>query len=277
MDWTTVAGFGVAGNFTGHLEQAGESPDFVHVKVTDSVAPKGVFPFYLPNVIGHRLACNPYSSNEIKLLNFTREPSIEPEVSILFDVTYDKGLVVSLSPVQAMAHNDCSIRRKGAKKISEKRKNWGPHSKGVALSSIPLENLSEGGTPDDYVLGCYLIRDGVLHTYGVTSAVKDYSYFHETLLNWLIAKFNTQTDQGPLENLSQPLNDANYPKQVCVSIGATRYTSFGERTFLEPGDIACVALYNPTIYATSTIEQNLLTSDDSLSGVSLLKQRVTYQ
>ena len=33
-----AAAFGVAGNFTGHLEQAGEASDFVNVKVEDSSA-----------------------------------------------------------------------------------------------------------------------------------------------------------------------------------------------------------------------------------------------
>lgn len=35
-------GFGVAGNFAGHLEQAGEAGDFVKV-VTEGYAPKGIF------------------------------------------------------------------------------------------------------------------------------------------------------------------------------------------------------------------------------------------
>ena len=98
----------------------------------------------------------------------------------------------------------------------------------------------------------------------------------KTLLNWLISKFNTQADQGPLENLSQILKDSKYPKQLCVSIGATRYTPFGESTFLVPGDIACVALYNPNEYTTTTIERHLMTSDTPLSGACLLKQHVTY-
>jgi len=41
-------GFGVAGNFAHHLEQAGEASDFVNVEVDDENAPKGIFPFYLP-------------------------------------------------------------------------------------------------------------------------------------------------------------------------------------------------------------------------------------
>ncbi|MFA7258063.1 MAG: DUF5718 family protein, partial [Aeromonas bestiarum] len=41
-------GLGVAGNFAGHLEQAGEASDFVAVVVRDTSAPKALFPFYVP-------------------------------------------------------------------------------------------------------------------------------------------------------------------------------------------------------------------------------------
>ena len=40
-------GFGVAGNFAGHLEQAGEDADFVNVS-SEGSAPKGIFPWYAP-------------------------------------------------------------------------------------------------------------------------------------------------------------------------------------------------------------------------------------
>ncbi len=275
MDWEQIAGFGIAGNFTGHLEQSGESPDFMHVKVQDATAPKGIFPFYLPNAVGHPLSCNPYSSTEIQLLNLHENHQIEPEVSILFEVTYQNGSVTKLQPIQAMAHNDCSIRRKGANKISEK-KNWGACSKGVSETSIPLTDISEGGTLDDFVLGCYLIRDGNLHSYGVTSKVNDYSYFHDTLLSWLLSKFNTQQDHGPLEDISQCLADAQYPRQVCVSVGATRYTPFGEQTFLRPDDIACVVLYNPQEYSVDQIEHQVLNSDSQLPNAAILMQRITF-
>lgn len=48
FDLKTMAAFGVAGNFTGHLEQAGEAADFVNVEAESSNAPKAVFPTYIP-------------------------------------------------------------------------------------------------------------------------------------------------------------------------------------------------------------------------------------
>ncbi len=47
-DFIEYVGFGVAGNFAHHLQQAGEIVDFVNVVVDEENAPKGIFPFYLP-------------------------------------------------------------------------------------------------------------------------------------------------------------------------------------------------------------------------------------
>ena len=277
MDWTNIPGFGVAGNFTGHLEQAGESPDFVNVQTKEVHAPKGVFPFFLPGLLNKGiLSSNPYSHDTIQLLNNTENHQIEPEVSIVFDVEYHNGRISSLSPVQALAHNDCSIRRHGATKISEK-KNWGVNSKGVASKGIPLQSLTIGGTLDRFKLACFLRRNGELHTYGVTSWVREYSYFHDTLVEWLIDRFNSQKDHGPLEHLNEYLNDMELPNQICVSIGATRYTSFGENTFLKADDTIYVVLYDATIYTDDAIQEHLKKSNAHLPNTSVLIQRVVAQ
>src|SRR4051794_38717233 len=49
-DLHTVFGFGVAGNFAGHLEQAGEAADFVGVGDDQPEAPKGIFPWFAPGI-----------------------------------------------------------------------------------------------------------------------------------------------------------------------------------------------------------------------------------
>ena len=48
VDLRQVIGLGVAGNFAGHLEQAGEADDFKDLVIKDADAPKGIFPFYVP-------------------------------------------------------------------------------------------------------------------------------------------------------------------------------------------------------------------------------------
>lgn len=42
MTFKDFIGFGVAGNFTGHLEQAGEAADFVAVKTEEAIQPKAI-------------------------------------------------------------------------------------------------------------------------------------------------------------------------------------------------------------------------------------------
>ena len=67
-----------------------------------------------------------------------------------------------------MAHNDCSIRREGAKKISEK-KNWGACSKGTAARGLALDHFRPGGTLDRYrlphpLIGKLTLRELLLWT-----------------------------------------------------------------------------------------------------------------
>jgi len=66
----------------------------------------------------------------------------------------------------------------------------------------------------------------VFHQYGVDSAVTEYSYFHQTLLDRIILKMNTQLDEEPMESIATLLQEAQYPTQALISIGATRYTDF---------------------------------------------------
>jgi hypothetical protein len=288
MRWKAAIGLGVAGNFAGHLEQAGEASDFKDLAIEDPRAPKGVFPFYVPgsgivpdndtapsNGAGsHFLQQYPISSDRIRLGCVSENHQVEPEVSLLCELRYEDGCVVDILPREAMAHNDCSIRREGAKKISEK-KNWGEASKGTAEQSIPIDQFSAGGILDHFRLTSYLIRNGELHAYGADSAVSSYSYMYGELIEWLIDRLNDQTDEGPLEDIAQWLNVAGHPTEALISIGATRYTHYGETTFLEPGDRSTVALYDQRQFDEETIRQIARSGDASeRSGLSLLSQKV---
>jgi hypothetical protein len=280
MQWADVIGLGVAGNFTGHLEQAGEASDFVQVHVGDATAPKGIFPFYVPaprdaSAAPHFLHRMPISSHEIILSSLEDNHQIEPELSLYCALTYRAGKVVNIRPTLAMAHNDCSIRRPGAKKISEK-KNWGPASKGVAKHALVLDRFSAGGVLDHCRLASYLLRDGVLHAYGQDSAISAYSYFYETLLEWLTTRLNTQQDEGPLEDIPGWLEHAGYPQHALISVGATRYTAFGETHFLQPGDRSIVVLYDQRVASLAEIEARLMQPGPTvMEGLSVLDQRVS--
>jgi len=281
MPWNDVIGFGVAGNFTGHLEQAGEASDFVNVKVTEAAAPKGIFPFYIPpnKVSGeesHFLNCMPVSSDKIILGSLEENHQIEPELSLRCEMVYQNEKVERIIPKLAMAHNDCSIRRAGAKKISEK-KNWGPASKGTSSQSIVVDQFSKGGVLDRCRLASFLLRDGTLHPYGLDSAITGYSYFYQTLLDWLTTRMNTQLDEGPLEDIPRWLSRAGYPKEALVSVGATRYTEYGETHFLKPGDRSIVVVYDGEKWSIDDIQAMVLEQKGSDGdGLSILDQRVEY-
>lgn len=242
MNFEGMIGLGVAGNFAGHLEQAGESRDFVDLKLDCSRTPKGLFPFYIPGS-KRQLGIFPVSSTTIDLPVTGENVQVEPEVALVCDLIYNEDKSIKeVIPRYFGAFNDGSIRREGAKKISEK-KNWGPTSKGLSQNLIAINSFDKGGILDGYRLGCSLKRGGVSYPYGVDSACRDYSFFHHELLEWMTRQLNEQIDEGPLECLSQIIKEASYPSQALIAIGATRYSAFGEKTYLESGDEVTICVY----------------------------------
>lgn len=273
-------GFGVAGNFAGHLEQAGEAADFVTVAVQEVTQPKAIFPFYLPNIDSGLLATYPLSSTNITPPNDADNLQIEPEVALVCDVIYSIDVndghqtVSALIPRQFGAYNDCSIRKPHAKKISEK-KNWGANSKGISDHLITIDHFTVGGVLDSYRIASFHCRDGEIHRYGEDSAVIGYSYFHDTLLDWIIERMNHQQDVGPTENIAELLAQSQYPTQAVISIGATRYTPYGEIHFLQTGDTSIVVVYDGNRYNAEEIMQMASTHDLANSeGLSVLIQQV---
>ncbi len=243
MEHHNRIGLGVAGNFAHHLEQAGELNDFKNVTTKEPDAPKGIFPFYLPKHESF-LGNYPISSETLTLPSYEANAQVEPEVAILFEIVYDESMqVVDLRAKAFTAFNDCTIRKEGAKKISEK-KSWSHDSKGIASRWISIDKFSSGGIMDHYHLCSFLRRDGILHPYGVDAPLLGYSYFYEKLTGWLIEKMNEQKDFGPLEDIHQHLKDCNYPNEALISIGATAYSEFGEKHYLQSGDDIYVVVYD---------------------------------
>lgn len=273
MTFKHVIGFGVAGNFAGHLEQAGEATDFLNVKVDNAIQPKALFPFYAPSQSAGFLSQYPLSSDSIIPPNDADNLQIEPEVAIVFDITYQDNKVVALTPVKFAAYNDCSIRKPNAKKISEK-KNWGKNTKGISQDFIELSSFTKGCELDTYRIASFHIRNGEVNRYGEDSAAIDYSYFHEQLNDWMIDRMNNQKDEGPAEDLALYLSEANYPEQAIISIGATRYTEFGETNFLQSGDESIVVVYDGEQYGTQDIEEMVSSKTWTKNGISLLSQVV---
>lgn len=259
-------GLGVAGNFAGHLEQAGEAGDFVTVK-TEGYAPKGIFPWYAP---GHDsfLGEFPLSTDTI-LVPETAEGSdfpgplnlqIEPEVGLACRVVWRGDTVVTLEPFALGAFNDCSIRRPDAAKISHK-KNWGAESKGVAPQFFEVSDLTPDGPTADMRLVCFLRDGNGEHAYGVDSPLVGYSYYGEVLLDWIAERLANQHGAAdtPLEDVGKLMVESGHPEHVLIGIGATKYTLLGESTFLQPGDEAVVRVYDTASDASSELRQKVST------------------
>ena len=270
--------FGVAGNFTGHLEQAGEAVDFKNVKTAEVNAPKAIFPTYLPetsntNITPDFLTAFPFDSDKIIFPKGEQKVQIEPECALIFKAEWEGDKLLNLKPLVFGASNDCSIRKEGAKKISLK-KNWGSSSKGFSKNLISVDSFTKGSILDNYRIASFLIRDGKTYVYGEDSAVRNYSYIYEKLITWMLEKFNGQKDEGPAEDIHTYLVEAGCPENIMVSIGATRYSDWGEHNFLQNGDKAVVVVYPESKYTPEQIlkavEENKL--DDQT--ISVLSQTV---
>ena len=234
---------GVAGNFAHHLEQAGELKDFENVVTAEPDAPKGIFPFYLPGSDSF-LGLYSIGTDTLNLPSYEANAQVEPEIAVLFDVLYDGNKqVIDLVAQKFTTFNDCTIRKEGAKKISEK-KSWGLNSKGIGDKWITIDKFEEGGVMDNYHLCSFVKRDGIIHPYGVDAPLLGYSYFYTKLKMWLIDKMNNQKDFGPLEDIAMHLKSCAYPKQALISIGATAYAEFGEKNYLQSGDEVYVMAYD---------------------------------
>ncbi len=275
-DLQGVFGFGVAGNFAGHLEQAGEAGDFSSV-AAEPEAPKGIFPWFVPGADTF-LGTFPLSNDTIALppgdaVNL----QIEPEVGVLADLQYDAGGRVSaIVPTAIAAFNDCSIRREGAPKISHK-KNWGAESKGVSAVGLPVTELEPDGLTKNVRLASFLRRAGETHAYGIDSALPDYSYYGTQLLEWIIERLANQegADDTPLEPVGRYLDDAGRPARALIGIGATRYTPLGETTFLDAGDESIVIVYDGSAATPDQVAEAVAEGyEGTLRGASVLRQLV---
>lgn len=279
-DYKEYLGLGIAGNFALHLAQAGELEDFKDVITEDEAAPKGIFPFYLPcetEDASERprkmLSIYPLSSDTLALPKESVNVQAEPEVALVCELIYQDDKLVFIAPQYFGAYNDASIRVAGAQKISDK-KNWGANSKGIAAELLPLDVFEERGMMDNYTICSYLRRGGELHAYGENVKLKGYSYFHQKLLDWIINQVNTQEDFGPLEDIKAYIKACGNPSKLIISIGATRYTPYGESTFLQSGDEVLVAVYNHNRYELEDVATALQNEEYDKPAMSVLAQKV---
>jgi hypothetical protein len=83
--------------------------------------------------------------------------------------------------------------------------------------------------------------------------------------------------RGPFEAIPRLLKLADFPKYTLMSIGATRYTDFGEHVYLEASDESIVVAYDSRLCSTTDVEQFLVDGVDQEEGLSILRQKVVSQ
>lgn len=269
-------GLGIAGNFALHLDQAGEAEDFKDVITEDEAAPKGMFPFYLPKPVAAAkdiLNTYPLDADYIKLPDEDVNVQAEPEVGLVCELEYTGEKLVAIKPTHFGAYNDCSIRVKGASKISDK-KNWGESSKGLSNTLFEIDSFSNGGIMDKFSIASFLRRGNEVHAYGEDVELNGYSYFYTKLTDWMVNQISTQEDFGPLEDLISYISECEQPSKAIISIGATRYTKYGETTFLKPQDEVIIVVYDNTKHSASEISKRVIDSVYTDDTMSVLKQKV---
>ena len=90
----------------------------------------------------------------------------------------------------------------------------------------------------------------------------------------MLDKFNHQQNEGPAEDIHSYLVAADCPQQIMVSIGATRYTAWGESNFLQNGDKAVVVVYPESKYSADKIKKMTEKGNFSDRSISALVQTV---
>ena len=275
-NYKNFLGLGIAGNFALHLAQAGELEEFKDVITEDGAAPKGMFPFYLPKKIKNVkeiLNTYPLSSDTIKLPKEDVNVQAEPEVALVCELEYSNGKISEVIPKYFGAYNDCSIRVAGASKISDK-KNWGESSKGISQTLFSIDKFEDGGIMDNFSICSFLKRDNELHAYGENVELKGYSYFYSKLTDWIKNQINTQKDFGPLEPISEYISACENPKDAIISIGATRYSEYGEKTFLKSGDEVIIVVYDTSKISNEDLIKSIKNSSYDDKIMSVLAQKV---
>ena len=277
MKTDKILGIGVVGNFAGHLSQAGEAKDFAEIH-TDTEAPKGIFPFYVPNDKQHPLGRYCINNDQIILpsdpfLNVQAEPELALECDLIYDSHHH---ITEVIPKFFMAFNDASVRNdKNATKLSQK-KNFSSGSKAHGIK-IPLDNFSYGGICDSYSLVSFVGFNDQLELYGKLSKLIDYSYFHEKLIDWLKDRLNHQKEMTTLEDFSEILQMSHYPEKILVAIGATCYTELGETRFLQEKDEVFIVVFNHNKYSLNEVKEMLKNKTIPLQGnndFSIVHQKV---
>lgn len=275
--FSPLLGLGIAGNSAGHLEQTGEIDGLI--TVDDAAKPQALFPFYVASAEEEFLTRMPYSSAQLQLPESSKaKVQMEAELGLKLAVVYnDDGIVTKLTAVSMTVINDATYRNATVYKLAEK-KNWGLATTGLAKHEILIEKFEAGGELEHFRLCGFHQSNGQWHLACQDTAISEYTYFYQELLHWLVIQIQQQQDKNALHNIQNLLSQDTFPEHILVSIGATRYSLYGEQHQFHSGDQSAVILYDSRVYHINEIV-NLLKQNDPLSvsentDIIILQQRI---
>jgi hypothetical protein len=79
----------------------------------------------------------------------------------------------------------------------------------------------------------------------------------------------------PLEDVGALFRSSGRPERAVIGIGATRYTEFGERNFLDVGDESIVIVYDEVVVGHGDVMFAVANrAEFELAGASVLTQLV---
>ena len=96
----------------------------------------------------------------------------------------------------------------------------------------------------------------------------------EKLTDWMLNQLVTQEDFGPLECIEEYILACDNPTQAIISIGATRYTEYGETTFLKTGDEVIIIVYNKEEISHENVVESVKNKSYDKKTMSVIAQKV---
>ena len=90
----------------------------------------------------------------------------------------------------------------------------------------------------------------------------------------MLNQLTTQEDFGPLEPIEDYIIACGNPKEAIISIGATRYTEYGESTFLKIDDEVIVVVYDRDEISEKEVVESVKTKSYDNNIMSVLAQKV---
>jgi hypothetical protein len=88
------------------------------------------------------------------------------------------------------------------------------------------------------VMVSYVMRDGVVFKYSEDAPARNYTMFHEPLLEWIIDRMNNQRNEDKWDDIADLIHSADYPENAWIALGAGTYTPWGAEHYLKEKDEA---------------------------------------